>query len=133
MDELERRKFRRLARDSQVTVKALAFPLESGVAVGVEMQDISEGGVGVTSPASFEVEQTVEVTIKLPGWFKFTTTMTRYRDDHTPLTAVGTVKRCSALEMGGFDLGIEFTDIWEDHWKAMRQHLTELQGEADSE
>lgn len=126
METNERRKFLRIGRDAEVTMRLIAFPLESTVPVVVEMFDVSSGGVGMISPVEFSEGASVEVALKLPGWFKHTTTITRYREDNRTLNAVGKVTRCLPMPDGTFELGVEFTDIWADHWKAMRQYLAEL-------
>ena len=125
-EEGERRKSRRLCRGAEVTVKVISFPLDGAPPLAVEMSDVSEGGVGLFSPEPFSEGISMEVTIRLPGWFKHTHTITRYREENKPLTAVGRVKRCFPLPEGGYELGVEFTDIWDDHWQAMRQYLKEL-------
>lgn len=123
MDTGERRKHRRIGQEVEVTLRLISFPLDASMSVAVEMTDVSEGGVGLNSPASFPEGASVEVSMKLPGWFSHTSTMTRYREEDRPLMAVGRVIRCLSTEGGGYDVGVEFTDIWEDHWRAMRQHL----------
>lgn len=121
-----RRKYKRLGQAVEVTIRAISFPLESAAPLRVEMVDVSEGGIGVSSPSEFKEGSSVEVSMKMPGWFRHTANVDRYRGENRLLTAVGTVKRC-AVSDGAFELGIEFTDIWADHWSAMRQHLAEIE------
>ncbi len=126
MNDTDRRKHTRIGRDTVVSVKVLSFPLEDAETVKVEMDDVSSGGVGLVSPVPFDGGISLEVSLRLPGWFRHTSGMGRFRDELKPLTAVGRVTRCEPLPQGGYGVGVEFTDIWDDHWKAMRQYLGEL-------
>lgn len=126
MEADDRRKHRRLGHDARVTVRALTFPLEESRPVEVEMCDVSPGGVRVLTPVMLPEGQPVEVCITLPGWYKHTHDHSRYREMDKPLTAVGKVLRCQDWSGEGLEAAIEFTDIWEDHWKAMRLYLEEL-------
>lgn len=129
MDSGERRRHRRIGQDVEVTLKPISFPLDAAMAVVVEMSDVSEGGVGLLAPSPFAEGSSVEVSMKLPGWFRHTSAMTRYREEDRPLMAVGRIIRCLPADDGKYDVGVEFTDIWEDHWRAMRQHLAEINAE----
>lgn len=128
MEEDDRRKDERIGRDAEVFVRVLSFPLGSSDTVKVEMNDVSGGGVGLLSPEPVDVGASVEVSITLPGWFRHTSAVGRFRDELKPLTAVGRVVRSEPVKGGGFELGVEFTDIWEEHWNAMRTYLKELTG-----
>jgi hypothetical protein len=123
----EKRKFIRLAPDALVTIKPIIFPISKGKAVNAQMSDVSEAGVGLISPSPFEVGASVEVTLDLPGWYEHSLAVDRFRGSDKPLVGLARVVRKEVHEEGGFDIGVEFTDIWDDHWRAMRKHLKEYE------
>lgn len=125
MTEQERRKHFRLPKEAVTTCQAVTYPLGADPEVEVRMVDVSEGGVGVEGPRAFEVGSPVQVTLRLHGWHRHTSGFLRYDDTAVskPLTAVGRVVRCRSLAAGEFEVGIEFVDIWDDHWRAMRLYL----------
>lgn len=129
MGEQERRASPRLARLAGLTVRELSFPVGGRDAVAVEMSDVSEGGLGFHSPVAYPVGTALEATLSLPGWYRRTQALDRFHDDDRPLTAVASVTRCLPLDGGKYDVGVRFTDIWDDHWRAMRRHMEDLLAE----
>jgi hypothetical protein len=126
MDNEERRQHKRLCPENTLAVRELTFPVGTKPAVKVEMTDVSEGGLGFLSATPYAAGTSLELTITLPGWFRHTHAVSRYREDDKPLVAVARVARCEPAAGGKSYIGVQFTDIWQDHWRAMRGHLQEM-------
>lgn len=132
MDENTKRRHKRLEREAKVTVSKLAFPLDANPRIDVSMINLSEGGVAIRCPEPFVEGDSLQLEISLPGWYRHTSALTRFDEEMVdkPLTAVGKVTRCVEDE-GGFSVGVLFTDIWQDHWSAMRRLLERQLNQAD--
>ena len=122
----EKRRYFRLSKEARVTCQEITYPLGQTPEFEVYMVDVSEGGVGFKdSPQAFEVGIPIQVALLLQGWHRHTSEFLKYDDTSVsrPLTAVGRVTRCAQGGDGKYEVGVEFLDIWEDHWNAMRTLL----------
>ena len=125
MEILERRRHFRLPKNAQIICQEIAYPLAETPEVIAQMVDVSEGGVRLGIPQPFEAGTLMRIDLKLQGWHLHTSEFLKYDDTvlSRPLTAVARVVRQRPLEDGRHEVGLEFIDIWEDHWKAMREYL----------
>jgi hypothetical protein len=125
MQEEERRRHFRLPKEARITCQEITYPLGQAPEVAVQMVDVSEGGVGFDAPLPLEVGTLLQVTLILQGWQRHTSEFLKYDETSLskPLSAVGRVVRRQALGGGQYEIGVEFLDIWEDHWRAMRIYL----------
>jgi len=91
----------------------------------VSMLDVSESGVKFDSATPIAVGTTVQLALILEGWNRHKTGFFRQDEPFPapPLTALGRVVRCSSSKDGGNEIGVEFVDIWRDHWLAMKSYL----------
>ena len=122
----ERRRYFRLPKEARITCQEITYPLGNAPEFDVYMVDVSEGGVGFKdSPQEFPIGNPIQVALILQGWHRHTSEFMKYDDTSVsrPLTAIGQVMRCRPSDDGKFEVGVEFLDIWEDHWKAMRVQL----------
>ncbi len=127
METTEQRRHRRLPRDGRVTVQAISYPLGETPEHAVRMLDVSAGGVRFRSPVAFPEDAVLQVALTLQGWHLHTSGFWRYDETAVskPLTAIARVVRCTPAEDGAQEVGVQFLDIWEDHWRAMRLYLEE--------
>ncbi len=122
----ERRRFPRIPKAVTVEVVKLLFPLPTkpdSVALG---KDISGGGISFNSDMPFDAGTSLSLKIHLKG-------LAEHRKPHSylvdiaqsqPLTALGEVMWCRPnSQTGGWDVGIQFTNIYEDDFKALKQYL----------
>jgi len=125
MSQQERRRHVRLPREALTTCQEITYPLGGELAVEIRMVDVSEAGVGFDAPRPFALGIPIQIALVLQGWHQHTSGFLKYDETalSKPLTAVGRVARCQPLEGGGYEIGVEFVDIWEDHWRAMRTYL----------
>lgn len=122
----ERRRYFRLPKEARITCQEITYPLGQSPEFEVYMVDVSEGGVGFKdSPREFVLGIPIQVALLLQGWHRHTSEFLKYDDTSIsrPLTAVGRVTRCAKGDDGNYEVGVEFLDIWEDHWNAMRVYL----------
>jgi hypothetical protein len=122
----ERRSFPRIPKAVTVEVIKLLFPLPTkpdSVALG---KDISGGGISFTSDMPFDIGSSLSLKIHLKG-------LAEHRKPHSylvdiaqsqPLAALGEVVWCRpSSESGRYDVGLHFTNIYEDDFKALMQYL----------
>jgi len=125
MSPQERRRHARLPKEAVTTCQEITYPLGGEPEVEIRMVDVSEGGVRFDAPRPFELGIPIQVALVLQGWHRHTSGFLKYGETSLskPLTAIGRVVRCAPLEGGEHEIGVEFVDIWEDHWVAMRTYL----------
>ncbi len=130
MASVERRRHLRLPKEVRMTCQEVTYPLGAAPEFELETVDVSEGGVRFDAPGAFAPGAVVQVALVLQGWHRHTSGFLKYDETvvSRPLTAVGRVVRCLPEEGGAFEVGVEFVDIWEDHWRAVRRYL---EGEAE--
>lgn len=125
MEDRDRRSHRRLMRDAQVSCQEVTYPLGLAPEIAVRMVDLSEGGVRLLCGTPFAVEVLLQMAVKIEGWQRHTASFSRYDDEggSRPLTALGKVVRSAPADGGEFEIGVQFVDIWDDHWRAVRLFL----------
>ncbi len=121
----ERRRHERIPKRARITCQEITYPLGRAPELEAEMRDVSEGGVRLVLSRTLEPDRPVQVALKLAGWHRHTSEFLKHGEDSVsrPLTAIGRVVRTRPVEEGRVEVGIEFVDIWDDHWKAMRVYL----------
>ena len=130
METGDRRTHARLPKEARITCQEISYPLGSTPEVTVQMVDVSEGGVGIETPRAFDSGTVLQIALILDGWQRYTSGFGRYDEGliPKPLTAVGRVVRCTPKGDGRYDVGVQFVDIWDDHWRAMRVYLEKERG-----
>ncbi len=131
----ERRRYVRLPKQARISCQEVTYPLGQTPEVTVQLLDVSEGGCRIESPQPFEAGTPLQVALVLQGWHRHTTGFLKHDQSalSQPLTALGRVVRSQPLgETGVHELGIQFVDIWEDHWRAMRIYLEKERRKPDS-
>ncbi len=125
MEHAERRRHERIPKRARITCQEITYPLGEAPELQAEMVDVSEGGVRLVLEKPLDPERPVQVALVLQGWHRHTSGFLKYDETSIsrPLTAIGRVVRIRPLENGRYEAGIEFVDIWEDHWQAMRTYL----------
>jgi hypothetical protein len=125
MSQQERRRHVRLPKEAVTTCQEITYPLGAKPEVEIRMVDVSAAGVGFEAPRPFALGLPIQIALVLQGWHRHTSGFLKYDETalSKPLTAVGRVVRCNPLDAGGYEVGVEFVDIWEDHWRAMRTYL----------
>lgn len=119
-----------------MTCQAITYPLGSAPEFAVRLGDVSEGGVKLVGLGPQEEGTLLQVAIHLEGWRRYTAEFLKHGDDalSRPLTALGRVVRCERDGEGCFVLGVQFLDLWEDHWQAVRSFIDrECRGEKRGE
>ncbi len=136
MEHAERRRHERIPKRARITCQEITYPLGEAPELQAEMVDVSEGGVRLVLEQPLDPERPVQVALVLQGWHRHTSGFLKYDETSIsrPLTAIGRVVRVRPVGNGRYEAGIEFVDIWEDHWQAMRIYLEQekrrLGGEA---
>lgn len=121
----ERRRHFRVAKETVITCQEVAYPLDSTTEFPVSMLDVSESGVKFDAPHPLAPGTPVQLALRLEGWNRHKNSFFRYQETlpSQPLAALGKVVRCIPIEGNGHEIGVEFIDIWRDHWDAMKRYL----------
>lgn len=130
MDSSERRRHLRLPKEVRMTCQEITYPLGASTELELATVDVSEGGVRFEAPSAPVLGAVVQVALVLQGWHRHTSGFLKYEETAVskPLTAIGRVVRCFPTPDGAYEVGVEFVDIWDDHWRAVRRYL---EGEAE--
>jgi hypothetical protein len=125
MEEKNRRTHLRLPKEARVTCQEVTYPLGQAPERSVRMLDLSEGGVRLESDLAYEDGTLLQVALSLEGWQRHTSSFLKHDEEmlDRPLTALGRTVRCEALGNDRYEIGMQFLDIWDDHWRAMRVFL----------
>lgn len=129
----ERRRYVRLPKQARISCQEVTYPLGRTPELSVQLLDVGEGGCRLESPQPFEVGTPLQIALVLQGWHRHAPGFLKHgeSDLSRPLTALARVVRCEQAADGVHDLGVQFVDIWEDHWKAMRLYLERELEKAD--
>lgn len=116
----EKRQHGRLTRTFAVELAELTFPPSNGRTVNTHCYDISEGGLSIESPVSFNQGDKLQARINIPllnkfapGFFKF------WENDADQYFLAITEVMWSKLEDGKYLLGMKYINVDEDQAKAL--------------
>lgn len=125
-DNQDNRLYPRIPNQAAIEVCRLTFPVKftsEGIGRG---RDISSGGICFIFPEAFEPGQVLALKIGLRGWESHKKPHSMFVDiaSEKPFTAIAEVVWCRASETEmGFEVGIRFTGVDNDDWKALSRYL----------
>ena len=121
----ERRKYRRLRRQTPVETGRLTYPVNNDTFVKGTSADISLGGIKMNVDQKFEEGTLLQVKITLPGWHQHHPGFVKVLEDSigSPLTAICEVMRCNESEAGEFETAARFVNIDPDDYVAFQNYL----------
>jgi hypothetical protein len=125
------RKYPRVPKAVHLMINRLGYPMSRADEETAVTRNIAEQGVCFTSSSPYEVGTVLSMKIDLQGWQVFLRTVLSIVDDNSeikPLTAVGHVVWSKEMPgRGGYEVGVEFTDIFEDDYNAFKKYLHIIQ------
>ena len=87
-------------------------------------EDISSGGLLLSSPKAFPFGTLLKLEIKVPGWGKHQGGFApSFEQDLRPLVAVGQVVRIETLDGAGYELGVKFLNVDPDDQEALKRFI----------
>ncbi len=122
----DKRKFPRISRNIDIEVSKLTFPFTDAVTKKGASVNIGGNGICVITAEPYEPETIINLKINIIGWEGFKKPFSKFIDlsSDASLTAVGEVVWCNeSAENGGYELGVKFTNIYEDDYKALMRYL----------
>ena len=126
----EKRKFPRIPREVPINVKKLAYPLPEGPGERGAGKNIGENGICFSTLTPYEPKTMLNLEIKITGWQHHKKSVSSMLDPlatTAPLTAIAEVVWSKKLLGGrGYEVGVKFTDIYEDDYKALKKHLDSI-------
>jgi len=126
-NDSDRRSFPRIPKEVTIGVTKLEYPLPGGPGDKGTVRNIATHGICCKVPVSYETGTLLSLEIDLKGWQRHkrgVSSILNERATKEPLTAIGQVMWCSTLVDGaGFELGVRFTDIYEDDHAALMRYL----------
>ncbi len=125
------RKYPRVPKAVSLVINRLEYPISRSEEETAVTRNIAEQGVCFTSSTPYEADTVLSMKIDLQGWQVFLRTVLSIVDDSSeikPLTAVGRVVWSKEMPgNGGYEVGVDFTDISEDDYHAFKQYLHIIQ------
>ncbi len=122
----DKRKFPRISRNIDIEVSKLTFPFTDAVTKKEASVDIGGNGIRFITAESYEPKTIINLKINIIGWEGFKKPFSKLVDitSDAYLRAVGEVVWCNeSTENDGYELGIKFTNIYEDDYKALMRYL----------
>ncbi len=122
----DKRKFSRISRNIDIEVSKLTFPFTDAVTKKGASVDIGGNGIRFTTAEPFEPKTIINLKINIIGWEGFKKPFSKLVDitSEAYLRAVGEVVWCNEnAEKDGYELGVKFTNIYEDDYKALMRYL----------
>ncbi len=120
--DANRRQYQRLRKKFRVEISEFRYPPAEQPAVSTHCRDISQGGLRVESPRSFQAGEKIQLTIYISGLNKFHPSYFKVfeSDVGQHLVAVAEVAWIDEkAPLTLYDMGLKFVDVWEDDWKAL--------------
>ncbi len=128
----EHRKFYRLPMDHVVEFTEYDFTTEKKPINTSKLKNVSGGGVLFRSDHIVPIGSFIKIKMNIPGWEKYKTAFIKpdWTSVTEPLVTLGSVVRVEEIEPGnGYDIGIVFKCIDENHRDALMKYLEELQSD----
>lgn len=126
----EKRKFARIPKEVPINVKKLTYPLPEGPGERGAGKNIGENGICFSTQTSYEPKTLLSLEIKLAGWLHHKKNISSILDHSkakAPLTAIAEVIWLKKLSgSNGYEVGVQFVDIYEDDYKALKKHLDSI-------
>ncbi len=122
----EKRKFFRIPKKISIEYSKLTFAPDPGGATEGVGKNLGRGGICITVSRPFESGTMLNLKLNIMGWGKYKKPFSKMVDisGDNHLTAIGKVVwREKLTEEEGWDLGIQFVDIYEDDYRALMRYL----------
>ena len=110
--------------------------MPEGVEAEAQAKDISKDGISFTTSMAYPAGAILALKIELTGWQRHRRSLASKLDERAaadPLTAIVKVVWCTPAATGdGFDIGVQFEDIYEDDYNALLKQLEALSETGDT-
>ena len=123
----------RVPRDVHIEIKKLEYPLtrtepDKGITL-----NIAERGICFTATNEYAEGDILSLDMTLIGWNRHRKSLSSMLSDDTSktdlLTVVAEVIWCKPASDGGFEIGVKFTNIYEDDMTALEKYFANLTSE----
>ena len=127
-----RRECPRVCRQVALTVTKLQYPMTDLEAKPATTKDLAETGLCFTTDELYDNGTVLQLAIDLRGWHHYLHTTAMLIDASNisrPLTAIAEVvwiKELPEEEVGEYNIGVRFKDIYEDDLLAFKKYLERL-------
>ena len=122
----DKRKFHRISRNIDIEVSQLTFPFSDAVFKKGASVDIGGNGIRFTTSNPYDPETLLNLKINIIGWEGFKKPFSKFIDlsSDACLSAVGEVVWCNkSTDDDRYELGVKFTNIYEDDYEALMRYL----------
>lgn len=121
----ERRKFVRLSREYVLQYEEFRFSTQKISNYEGTTENISAGGVLIETEEEYSTGTLLKLKIRVPDWEKCKSEFLKI--DQTslsePFVVLGKVVRVKKILPQGYEIGLHFVSIDEDHRQALRRYL----------
>ena len=127
----ERRKFKRLSKSASLKVQILAYE-EKPIQNVTSYKDLGGGGMLFESKVPYEKGTLLKIQAMVPGWGGYIRNFKRTEDNEKhALVTVAEVVRVEAAENEGFEIAIQFVNIYENDHRALIEYVESMMDEMD--
>ncbi len=128
--EQDKRRFPRVPKNVNMTVKKLQYPLTNVRERPAITKNVADKGVCFVTTELYERGILLSLNIDLRGWQQYLENVFSVIDADTitrPLTAIAEVVWVKKLTNDkGYTVGVRFQDIYEDDLKALQKYLNAI-------
>jgi hypothetical protein len=127
-----RRQCPRVFREVMLLVTRLQYPMTNLEAKSASTKNLSEKGLCFFANELYEAGSILQLAVDLRGWQHYLNNIRSIVDTssaYKPLTAVAEVmwsRELTEEEGKGYEMGVQFKDIYEDDLMAFKQYLDRL-------
>jgi len=121
----DKREYVRLPEEFALSFKPLEFPLDDQVEMESTMKDVSGGGILFESDTLIELGTILQVEVNLEGWYRHRSSFFKSTKEkvNEPLTVIGEVVRVEKFDDETYDIGVKFTNVYDDDLKSLLKYI----------
>lgn len=123
----EKRKFVRLCREYVVQYGEFRFSTQKISHYKGMTENISAGGVLIETEEEYSAGTLLKLKIRVPNWEEYKSEFLKFNQTSLsePFVVLGKVVRVKKILPQGYEIGLHFVSIDEDHRQALERYLEE--------
>jgi len=119
----ERRQYQRIPLEASLSFQELSFH-KGEMPSASSYRDVSGGGLLLESARAYPLGTLLKLELRVPGWGRYQNHFGPVHDAEVrPLVALGMVVRVEQLDIGSYELGIKFQNVYPDDLEALMKFL----------
>lgn len=121
----------RVAKEVQIEIKKIEYPLTNTSAEEGITLDIAKNGICFTATSRYDVGTMLSLNITINGWHRhrkgLKAILSNELSETDTLTVIAEVIwEKASTESNGFDIGVKFINVYEDDMIALEKYFSEI-------